>query len=565
MLARLAPAMLGIVLALCNGTAQAQVQPAENPATLQAACDRNDYAACRRLAMQYKGGRLVPVDKVTAARLLRKACEGGDNEGCVTLGLTLQLGDGVPRDFTGAMVAYGRACDAGYSDGCNKLSHHYLYGWGVAEDVARANQLQGRACQLGDWASKYSCTEFAARLYSDAPKNIPEAFRLYHRACDLDDFRACGILAGYYASGSGIAQDAERAFPLAVKACDGNEGAGCSVAGLIVGNGTYGQRKDPARAAQLLEKACTLKNGTGCLYLGKAFETGEGVRRDAVRAANLARMACELNKRHCAPAAATASNAAPPARAALAPSPGRAAASSQTPRDADDSCSNNPDREVAASDCYVVGTLESSGLSGGPDWPKALWAYDRACTLGHRSGCTEAAKIRQIRGAISPRAPARAAAAPQAAPSARTAPGTAGGARLFTVFGMELGGERLDAVQSLIRRGGGTIANSPGDKRFDWRIKALSGDLPGADPRFTVIAFDFMGVADPILAAVFITYKYDVERILPDRIAALTRQYGANDGKGPGMVWHRVVPGAEISLYTEPTSGDLTERYMATK
>lgn len=109
MSARLALALLGLAYLLSGGTAQAQVQPAENPATLQAACDRNDFAACRRLAMQYKGGRLVPTDKVIAARLLRKACEGGDNHGCVLLGLTLRLGDGVPQDQTGAMAPFGKA------------------------------------------------------------------------------------------------------------------------------------------------------------------------------------------------------------------------------------------------------------------------------------------------------------------------------------------------------------------------------------------------------------------------------------------------------------------------
>lgn len=45
MLARLASVMLGMALLHCGGGAQAQVQPAENPATLQAACDRNDFAA----------------------------------------------------------------------------------------------------------------------------------------------------------------------------------------------------------------------------------------------------------------------------------------------------------------------------------------------------------------------------------------------------------------------------------------------------------------------------------------------------------------------------------------
>lgn len=457
MLARLASIKLGIVLLFLAGTAQAQTRPAENPAALQAACDRNDAAACRKLGMLYNGAGPVPANKVMAARLLRKSCEGGDNHGCVLLGITLRLGDGVPQDRVGEMAAFGKACDAGYGDACSKLSHNYLYGWGVAKDIARVNQLQGRACELGDWSSKYSCLELADRLYTgvDTPKNVSEAFRLLQRACDLNNFKACGMLAGFYFAGEDIAPDRARAFRLAVKACDGNAASGCTVAAFILTMGAGGQPQNQARAALLLQKACDLKLAIGCQYLGKAYDSGEGVARDPVKAASFARMACELDKQHCALAAASAAS---PTRAAPTPS-----------------------TQVRATD--------------------------------------------------------------------------------FTVLGVTLGADSLQTVQAVLKNSGATVADSPGDKLYDQRLKALSGNFSGINPRYSVIAFDFKNTGSATtLVDVIVIYPGGNLSMMHERAAALVRAFGPSD-MPPHIAYHKLVRGAEIILYYDSRTSQLNEHY----
>lgn len=343
-------------------------------------------------------------------------------------------------------------------------------------------------------------------------------------------------------------------WPPLARPCDAGSGDACDKLshGYLYG---WGVAKDIAHANQLHGRACELGVAWACYELAEQYSSGEGVPRDPARAASYARMACELDKQHCAPAAATAS----PARTARAPSPGQGTASSQTPRDADDSCSNNPDREVAASDCYVVGSLESSGLSGGPDWPKALWAYDRACTLGHRSGCTEAAKIRRTRGAISPRAPARAA----AARPARSVPASSSQVRPtdFTVLGVKLGSDTLQTVQAVLRSSGATVADSPGDKLYDQRIKALSGNFSGINPRYSAIAFDFRNTdSAAALVDVIVIYPGGNLSMMHERAAALARAYGPSD-MPPHIAYHKLVRGAEIILYYDARTSQLNEHY----
>jgi hypothetical protein len=94
------------------------------------------------------------------------------------------------------------------------------------------------------------------------------------------------------------------------------------------------------------------------------------------------------------------------------------------------------------------------------------------------------------------------------------------------------------------------------------RLVANYPRLPGTDPRNTRIWFDFTNSTDPVLARITVLYIFDKTGVMDDRVAALTRQFGADDDKRPDARWHRVVPGAEIALYTAPETGTIIEEYV---
>ncbi len=86
---------------------------------------------------------------------------------------------------------------------------------------------------------------------------------------------------------------------------------------------------------------------------------------------------------------------APRTAARLVPSSGTEA--SRQPQVGDAKCRNNSDRKSAAVSCLLYGSIHSTAVNAqmGPSWPTALWYFDRACSLGHREGCSRAAAIRR--------------------------------------------------------------------------------------------------------------------------------------------------------------------------
>ncbi len=464
MLTRLILAMIGAALAISNWSAMAQSQPAWNPATLKTACDRNDYDACLKLGLLFAYGQSVAVDRTAAARFLAKACDGNARVNCTTYGLFLQGAAGGTADYDGARAALGKACDAGDGDGCNKLSNHFYYGWGVARDIERSSRLLTRGCELNDGQS---CGVLGTRRMTahDAPPT-PEALRLQERACKLNFATSCGILAGWYYAGLGVPQDSDWAYAMGLKACyEGDRANGCYVAGLVSKDGGKRQPKNPADAVALLSKACELKSVGGCVVLSGMYSKGEGVPRDPTKAANYARLACEIDKSQC-PAAASSPTALP-----------------SPPQQASPSPSNQS---------------------------------------------------------------------------------------LFSIFGVQLGADRFDAVKAMLERNrasffdyfdGTSALNEATRKQVSRRLVVSDARFPGVGSQGARVWFDFANGADPVLSTVTVLYGPGSTGLQADRIAALTRQYGADDGKGNAAQWHRTVPGADIALFANPQTGAVDERY----
>ncbi|EPZ67550.1 beta-lactamase [Helicobacter pylori UM038] len=88
-------------------------------------------------------------------------------------------------------------------------------------------------------------------------------------------------------------QDFSKAKGYFEKACDLNNGGGCSNLGVLYQNG-QGVEKDLIKAAYLYSRACELKDGWGCSFLGVLYYNGDGVKQDSKKAVALFEKACKL-------------------------------------------------------------------------------------------------------------------------------------------------------------------------------------------------------------------------------------------------------------------------------
>jgi hypothetical protein len=98
-------------------------------------------------------------------------------------------------------------------------------------------------------------------------------------------------------------------------------------------------------------------------------------------------------------------------------------------------------------------------------------------------------------------------------------------------------------------------------KQISRRLVVIDARFAGIGPRSTRVWFDFANETDPVLSTVTVLYNPGTAGLQAERVAALTRQFGVDDGKGNAAQWHRVVPGAEITLLAAPQTGAVIERY----
>jgi hypothetical protein len=141
---------------------------------------------------------------------------------------------------------------------------------------------------------------------------------------------------------------------------------------------------------------------------------------------------------------------------------------------------------------------------------------------------------------------------------------------LFSIFGVRLGADRFDAVKAMLERNragffdyfdGTSALNEATRKQVSRRLVVSDARFPGIGSQGARVWFDFANDADPILSTVTVLYGPGIAELPADRVAALIRQFGVDDGKGGPAQWHRVVPGADIALFANPQTGAVDERY----
>ena len=321
----------------------------------QRACELGSGTGCARGADLIERGIGGTADPRAALPMFEKALAilgprcPDVSAACFVVGILQEEGKGTPRDPAKAIASYRRGCDGGSGDACLRLASALDQGLGGAKDTDGANEAYDKACTRYDNGD--ACQKIGERL-GIAKKNLPHAFELVRRGCELDP-KYCGTLAEFYRLGFGIAApDQPEATRYYKAACEAG-GGWCENFGRRAHDG-IGMTADPAAAQAALERGCKGGWATTCY---QAAQYLVAAKTDDARASAIAIMGCD--GKH-------------------------------------------------GSSCYLAGWLASMGRAGGPASPeRALVLYERGCALTSPVAC-DAAGAAYRAGAGAPADPKKA-------------------------------------------------------------------------------------------------------------------------------------------------------------
>lgn len=255
-----------------------------------------------------------------------------DPGACVVVGLLEENGKGVAKDAVKAIASYRRGCAGGSGEACMRLATSLDDGIAGTKDVAGANEAFDKACTRYDNGD--ACQKIGERL-GMAKQNLPHAFELAKRGCELDP-KYCGTLAEFYRLGYGLAAaDQAEATRYYRTACEAG-GGWCDAYGRRAHDG-IGMPADVAAAQTALERGC---NGGWPASCYQASQYLIAAKTDDARAQKLAMLGCDAKH---------------------------------------------------GNSCYLAGWLASVGRAGGLAAPdRALTLFERACDLTSPVGCNAA-------------------------------------------------------------------------------------------------------------------------------------------------------------------------------
>jgi uncharacterized protein len=292
-----------------------------------AACPASS-AACHQLGISHWKGRGTIKDASKAYKLWTAACNSGYGMSCHFQAQALEQGFGVQEDPKGGIAIYERACrqydsavacstmaerlaidkrepeqtkqlaeracklDSQY---CATLGELYRIGFSVTADEKTASRLLGSAC-LGGGAP--SCVFYAKRLQDGigVTRDPLMARAMYLRACNAGNAAGCAGIAQLSADSAKTREEFEAALNYAKKACTGESGDGCNLAGALVASGKHSTKgPELKRAFEFYVSGCEHQSPSACSSAAEGYASGDQVAKDDVKAAELYDKACGGN------------------------------------------------------------------------------------------------------------------------------------------------------------------------------------------------------------------------------------------------------------------------------
>lgn len=181
---------------------------------LTTACADGLGLSCRRLA-EYSS-EASDTSKETRSEVLHRSCVQGDRNACVDLA-SRQVERG---EYDAGLLELDALCQTGSTYACIELGRLLFQGPEDIRDVEQAIIVLNGPCGNG--------SPVACRLRAEAQLSLAKApeditrniIKQLGEACLAADERACRHLAGLYAAGLGVEQDAAYAESLLRRACD---------------------------------------------------------------------------------------------------------------------------------------------------------------------------------------------------------------------------------------------------------------------------------------------------------------------------------------------------------
>lgn len=245
------------LLACQHGRPEGRVAWSEQEWALEAACQRDELAACRDLGIRLVEDKRPETDLQRGLILLEVACGRNDWRACGVLGAT--YASLVPRDqeegrLERAIELLGRACSHRIATACTHLGETLLRNRG---DRARAQATFLSACELGE---ARGCEYFARMELRLRQRDVGKAERALVRACHLDRIESCHELAGM------LVQQPDRqaeAFRLWAAACEKGLGRSCNQL-IALGAPLVARKPDCRLIRELAPRRCAAHDRDAC-------------------------------------------------------------------------------------------------------------------------------------------------------------------------------------------------------------------------------------------------------------------------------------------------------------
>jgi TPR repeat protein len=125
----------------------------------------------------------------------------------------------------------------------------------------------------------------------EASKKI--ALRYFNKACKLDDGAGCSLVGLHLGNGSGVPLDKAKAFLFFKKACSLDNGYGCYFVGILQRDGV-GTEVNHEKSFFSFQKSCSLNSDVGCNELAYSFKNGIGTIANNNKAMEYFKKSCLL-------------------------------------------------------------------------------------------------------------------------------------------------------------------------------------------------------------------------------------------------------------------------------
>ena len=257
--------------------------------------DTNNAIEQARIGMRYLKGIDFVKDEKKAVEWFQKSANQNNDIGQYRLAYCYQMGLGVSKDKVKAASLYEQSSSKGNIDAMDALSKMYLNGDGVPKDLAKAlhwleilafnGNKEAQNLVLSNQAVQYQkadVTDSEARrkaLNFHREKNYKWAEFCINRAIELGNNDARLDYGLWLAKGDGVQQDYAKAEEYLTLFAESGIKEAVSALSKI-----YQSTNDKQKAMYWTEKAALNGDLESQMVLAKAYENGDGVKKDVKKA-----------------------------------------------------------------------------------------------------------------------------------------------------------------------------------------------------------------------------------------------------------------------------------------